>query len=274
MNSSRDGGRGSLRRSVVALAVAALGALAVALGAGATNEDGQALFERLCTGCHTIGGGKLVGPDLEGIAERRDAEWVTRFLLAPGDVIEGTAMPDLGLSDAQVAALSEFLGFGARQPVPAPTPPPAPAPTAGDEARGKRLFTGDDRFEQRGPPCLSCHSVAGVGALGGGQLGPDLTGVFAKYGGEQGLRAALESVPFPTMLPIFSRKQLTAQERADLVAFLEAAAQKERPARAAGKLVGLSAGAAALIALTALGIWRHRLTGVRRPLVDRARGSA
>lgn len=272
MSSSSDGGGGSRGWSAVATAAAAaLAALVVVLGAGAANEDGQALFDQLCTGCHTIGGGKLVGPDLEGVAGRRDAEWVTRFLLAPGDVIPGTVMPDLGLSEAQAAALAELLGFEAQQPEPSPTPEPEPTPAAGDEERGKRLFEGEDRFEQGGPPCLSCHSVAGVGALGGGQLGPDLTDAFAKYGGEQGLGAALESVPFPTMQPIFSRKQLTAEERADLTAFLESAAREERPARAAGKLVGLSVGAAALIVLAALGIWRRRLAGVRRPLVDRAR---
>ncbi|HWQ23951.1 MAG TPA: c-type cytochrome [Gaiellaceae bacterium] len=265
-------GGGSGRWSAAAAAVAAaLAALVVALGAGAANEDGRALFDRLCVGCHTIGGGKLVGPDLQGVADRRDAEWVRRFLAAPGEVIPGTAMPDLGLTAAQVETLVAFLGYEGEETTPAPAPSSEPAPLPGDAERGKRLFEGEDRFEAGGPPCLSCHSVAGVGALGGGQLGPDLTGAFEKYGGEQGLRAALESVPFPTMAPIFSRKRLSAEERADLTAFLEAAAQEERPALAAGRLVGLSVGAAALIALVALGIWRRRLTGVRRPLVERAR---
>ena len=114
--------------------------------------------------------------------------------------------------------------------------------------------------------------MAGVGALGGGQLGPDLTGAFAKYGGQKGLQAVLEAVAFPTMAPIFSRKPLTAAERADLAAFLESAATDQRPARQAGKLVGLSVGVAAVIALLALAIWRRRLYGVRRSLVDRSTG--
>lgn len=114
--------------------------------------------------------------------------------------------------------------------------------------------------------------MAGVGALGGGQLGPDLTGAFAKYGGEKGLQGVLEAVAFPTMAPIFTRKPLSAGERADLVAFLESAANDQRPGRQAGKLVGLSMGVASLVALLALVIWRRRLYGVRRSLVDRSKG--
>ncbi|MFN3338009.1 MAG: hypothetical protein ACK42I_10985, partial [Thermomicrobium sp.] len=45
----------------------------------------------------------------------------------------------------------------------------------GDPIRGKELFTGVLRFENGGPPCQACHSIGGIGALGGGQLGPDLT---------------------------------------------------------------------------------------------------
>lgn len=256
----------------MAVLAAASAALVVTLGAGAQGEDGQALFDRYCTSCHTIGGGKKVGPDLEGVADRRDAEWVTRFLLAPADVIPGTAMPDLGLSDAQVAALAAYLGFEAQQPPPTTTTPTettlTPPAAEAEPERGKDLFTGADRFAEGGPACLSCHSVAGVGPLGGGQLGPDLTDALELYGGAQGLTAVLESLPFPTMAPVYSRKRLTAEERADLVAFLAAAPAQERPAAAMGILVALSVGVALALVLVALVVWRRRLTGVRRPLVS------
>ena len=271
---------------LVALAVGAFSA-----GAGAADEDGQALFEQMCAGCHTVGGGKLVGPDLQGLADRRDRAWVERFIQAPDEVIAsgdpiakelvdeyGAPMPNVGVSDAQLVALVAFLGFEQQVPTPTETTATETTPTetepspAGDEDRGKLLFEGSNRFEAGGPPCLSCHSVAGVGALGGGQLGPDLTGAFGKYGGEQGLQGVLEAVAFPTMTPIFSRKPLTAEERADLVAFLERAATAERPGSQAGKLVALSVAVAAAIVVLALVIWRRRLGGVRRGLLDRATG--
>ncbi|MBI4607901.1 MAG: cytochrome c [Candidatus Rokubacteria bacterium] len=37
--------------------------------------EGQAIFQEKCVSCHTIGGGRLVGPDLQGVTARRDREW-------------------------------------------------------------------------------------------------------------------------------------------------------------------------------------------------------
>lgn len=265
-----------------------LGASIPAGSATAAADEGKAVFDSLCAGCHSIGGGKLVGPDLAGLPDRVDRDWAERFILAPQDVIAsgdpiakklvdeyGTPMPDVGVTDAQIGPLLAFLGYQAAPapkptPSPAPTPAPAPAPR-GDAERGKHLFTGAERLSAGGPACLSCHSVAGVGALGGGALGPDLTGSYEKYGGAQGLGSSLEAMTFPTMAPIFAGKPLTVGERADLVAFLAAAPTQERTAGAAGKLIGLSVGLAVLIVLAALVFWRRRLTGVRRPLVSSAR---
>ena len=152
--------------------------------------------------------------------------------------------------------------------MPTRTEPQSP----GDAARGKKLFTGATQLEGGGPPCLSCHSIAGAGSLGGGTLGPDLSGAYGKYGGAQGLASVFETLPFPTMAPIFSRSPLTAGERDDLVAFFRDAQDARRPARAIGKLVGFSAAAVVLLAVLGLGIWRRRLAGVRIPLVNRSRG--
>jgi mono/diheme cytochrome c family protein len=273
---------------VLALAVAA-SMLVLPAASTAAGEEGKAVFDQLCQGCHTIGGGKSVGPDLEGLADRRDRAWTKAFILTPDKVIAsgdpiakellaeyGAPMPNLGVTEAQVEPLLALLGFaaGTTTTTPTDTTPtattPEPTPGSGDVRRGENLFTGAERFGAGGPSCLSCHSIAGVGALGGGQLGPDLTDSFAKFGGQQGLQAALKTVPFPTMIPIFSRKALTANERDDLVAFLEKAPDQQRPASTAGKLVGFSVAAACLLVILAMGLWRHRLNGVRKPLVNRS----
>ena len=47
----------------------------------------------------------------------------------------------------------------------------APA-VQGNAETGKDLFTGVVRFQNGGPPCMACHSTGGIGALGGGSLGP------------------------------------------------------------------------------------------------------
>ena len=292
MNSSHRGRAALGGRSLVVMGVAvafALAALAGPLGAAAAGRaggEGKAIFEGLCTGCHTIGGGKSVGPDLQGLAERRDADWVRAFVLGPDKVIaagdpiakqlvaeyNNVAMPNLGITEAQIGPLLVFLGF--TEPATTTTPPTTttPEPVASDAERGKERFKGGERFAAGGPACLSCHTIAGVGALGGGQLGPDLTGAFKKYGGEQGLRSALKTLPFPTMAPIFSRNQLTAREQADLIAFLKTAPDLQRPGDAAGKLIGFSLAGVALLGILAMAVWRRRLNGVRKPLVNRSRG--
>lgn len=300
--------RRACNRAVVLLALALAGAVLAGLLAGtagaAAGADGKPIFDQLCAGCHTIGGGDRVGPDLQGLPQRADEEWVRRFILAPDEVIAsgdptakelldkyGSPMPNLGVTDAQIGPLLEYLGFSATTPgqttstettptvttptetAPAettPTEPSTPLPP-GEVLRGEQLFKGSDRFSAGGPSCLSCHSIAGVGALGGGRLGPDLTGAYQKYGGQQGLNAALKTIAFPTMVPIFSTRPLTVKERDDLVAFIASAPDQQRPAGAAGKLIGFSVVAVVLMALLGFVIWRHRLNGVRKPLVNRAR---
>jgi len=46
-------------------------------------------FRQNCFSCHTIGGGKLTGPDLKGITSRRDRDWLVDFILDPISVIAG-----------------------------------------------------------------------------------------------------------------------------------------------------------------------------------------
>jgi mono/diheme cytochrome c family protein len=47
---------------------------------------------------------------------------------------------------------------------------------AGDPERGESLFRGDIHFANEGPPCMGCHNIGSYGNMGGGMLGPDLTG--------------------------------------------------------------------------------------------------
>lgn len=137
---------------------------------------------------------------------------------------------------------------------------------AGDAAVGKNLFMGTARFQNGGPPCMACHSVGGIGALGGGALGPDLTGAYAK------LKDAAVTWPetVQPMRAIFAEKPLTADEKDHLLMFLQSASVSERPTEAVGQLAGLAVlGTAVLLGLAHL-TWRHRLHQVRRPMVSRS----
>ena len=87
------------------------------------NESGEQIFQSRCAACHTIGKGRLVGPDLAGVTSRRDEDWLRRQIKEPDSLLiekdpvamqllqeaNGVPMVSLGLSDAEVAAVIAYL---------------------------------------------------------------------------------------------------------------------------------------------------------------------
>lgn len=85
----------------------------------AQEVDGSALFTTNCAACHTIGEGKLVGPDLSGVLDRHNKAWVFRFIRESQSMInEGDEqavavfnennmipMPAIPLSDMEIEAI-------------------------------------------------------------------------------------------------------------------------------------------------------------------------
>jgi mono/diheme cytochrome c family protein len=254
------------------------------------SEETIEFFSRNCTSCHTIGGGNLTGPDLRGLAERRDRDWVVRFLLDPKGTLDaggdyeqrllqtarGVYMPPVPGLDRRLAeklfalieqesALEESRFKGLQisdRPL-----------TAHDVERGRELFLGRRALQGRGPACSTCHTTAGMGGLGGGSLGPDLTAAYARLEGRTALAAWLSAPPSPTMQPVYGAHTLDGEEVLALVAYLQDQARsgiaEAAPRRLPFVLAGLALAAAMLVALDL--IWRNRFRGVRRSLVHERR---
>ncbi len=85
-------------------------------------ELGRKLFHsKGCNACHTIGGGKLVGPDLKGITEKRDEDWLIGMIVNPDSMFQhdslakellkefGTRMPNQGVSVEEAKAILEYI---------------------------------------------------------------------------------------------------------------------------------------------------------------------
>lgn len=87
------------------------------------GPPGEALFLKACTGCHTVGHGERVGPDLAGITERRQRQWLVEFIASPERMrarkdpiaLALTAkyptvrMPGIGVSESEAEELVSYI---------------------------------------------------------------------------------------------------------------------------------------------------------------------
>lgn len=68
-------------------------------------------FTAVCTSCHAVNGaGGNVGPDLAGVADRFEPEYLRKWITDPQSVKPGTSMPQLGLEGEQLEQILIFLG--------------------------------------------------------------------------------------------------------------------------------------------------------------------
>ena len=76
----------------------------------ATLTKAPAYFTSVCMGCHVVGGkGGNVGPALDGVASRLDADFLRKWISDPQSVKPGTAMPNLGLKGESLDEILNFL---------------------------------------------------------------------------------------------------------------------------------------------------------------------
>jgi len=263
-------------------------ALALAAGTLRGQETAQ-FFRQSCASCHTIGGGRLTGPDLKDVTKRKERDWLLKFIQNP--------MAVLNSGDAYALKLKEEARGAVMVTIPGMTRERADALLQLIEAEsalaesqfkglvvstepytpqeielGRRYMLGTAALANGGAACISCHSVRGTGSLGGGRLGPDLTLVYQRLGGDaprKNLTAWLTAPATATMGSVFRLHPLTKEEIQGLVAFFEHSAQAGGQSDASGSLAYLLLGV--MVAIGGLvgidTIWRNRFRGVRQGLV-------
>jgi len=270
------------------LGLALLPLLLSAVTGSVWAQDTPDYFRQNCTSCHTIGGGRLTGPDLKDVTVRQpDRDWLIKFMMNPTPVLKSSdpyakkileesrnvPMPALpGMTRERAEKLLELIEAESQleesqfKGLQISTEPF----TAEDRKRGHDIFLGHQPLKEGGAACISCHSMHDISALGGGRLGPDLTNIYEKYENRVALSAWLVAPGTETMLPIFKGHPLQSDEIHALVAYFESTAA-EQPAnasvsRVAFLLIGL-AGATIFVFLFDV-IWKRRFHAVRRPLVE------
>lgn len=124
--------------------------------------DNPIVKEKSCVTCHTIGTeGGTVGPILNQIANRRDMDWMRKWLKDPNRVAPGTKMPNFQFTDEQIESLINDLQHMRRE-----INPQEILSQGGQQKEvGERLFETYD--------CYACHRIGDKGRF----IGPNLTWV-------------------------------------------------------------------------------------------------
>ncbi len=255
----------------------------------AQAQQAADFFQQNCTSCHTIGGGRLTGPDLKDVTKQKDRAWLEHFIQGPKAVIDagdpfalqlqqdarGVVMPTVPGMTAQMAkALLDLVEMESALPKSrfAGVSISDRPFTTNDLAMGMALFRGTQRLSRGGPACISCHNLGTLGALGGGRLGPDLTRVYERLGGRKAAGAWLVAPVTPTMQSVFRAHPLQPEEILPLLSVFEDASRRSPPADTAAELnfFELSFIGAGLCLVLMGWVWQGRLRSVRRTMVSAA----
>ncbi len=193
-------------------------ALVLPEGKIASTHPGQAIFDRTCFACHSIGEGPRVGPDLKDVHERRTDEWLVRWMEDPlgmgktdsiGKALlaEWNNVPmsppnlsrdeiDQVLEYIQLVSMGQIAGREAEDTGPVEL-------SDADFKRGQRIF-----FDR----CAGCH-----GTLRAGATGPNIQPARTTLIGTPALKAILTSGT-PGGMPAWGLSGVLSAEEIELMA--------------------------------------------------------
>ena len=158
-------------------------------------KKGEGLINSLgCLGCHKVKGrGNDFAPDLSGIGNKSNPDWLYRYVKKPGAHDASTPMPDLRLSDNEAQLLTAYLtGL---------TNKSAREEKVLKEASSENIEKGKKLVKEYG--CTGCHEIE---ALPPGHIAPELDGIGDKRVDELVFNSAKE--PDKTLITWLKAKVL------------------------------------------------------------------
>lgn len=194
-------------------------------------QDGKELFNRNCKACHSIGGGTKVGPDLKGITQKRNLDWIIKFTKSSKDMISaGDAdavaifeefgkkpMPSHNMSNAEIQAILDYISTGGDTGTETAdainsNQPSVFTPSADT---GRDIFTGVQQLTNGGASCISCHSIKDSKVSNVGTFAKDVSVSFV----DGVVETMLNSMP--AMISSYKNNPLTIQEKSHLELYLK-----------------------------------------------------
>jgi len=200
-------------------------------------QNGEEIYNKNCKACHTIGGGKLVGPDLKGINEIRTEDWLIKFtkdsksLIESGDELANEVfieynkmpMPNQNLSDLEIKSILTYIS---ELSVITKDDPVVQAPEFIEDAThnsidsGALYFNGELKFANGGQNCIACHTISDSRVYVGGNLAKDLSTSYNILKAA-GIKSILDVPPYPAMTEAYRNHNLTEREVYNLTAFIK-----------------------------------------------------
>lgn len=96
--------------------------LSVLISIQAYSQSGEELFKSNCSSCHSIGKGKIVGPDLSGVYNKMNNDWLVSFIKSSQSMVKSgdkdavaifneykVPMPNFDLSDQQINDIIDYI---------------------------------------------------------------------------------------------------------------------------------------------------------------------
>jgi nitrite reductase (NO-forming) / hydroxylamine reductase len=184
----------------------------------AVENPGQAIFQKSCFACHSIGEGARVGPDLKDVNKRREREWLVRWISDPIGMAQTdpigqqifaefnkTPMAPNFLSPEEIGQVLDYIaGVSDGTLAAASTETDVPEElTAAQFEQGKEIF-----FNR----CAGCH-----GTLRAGATGPDIQPDVTTQRGSAVLKATL-SHGLPGGMPAWGDAGILSEEEINIMA--------------------------------------------------------
>jgi ubiquinol-cytochrome c reductase cytochrome c subunit len=187
--------------------------------ASALLRNGRQLFETSCVTCHgaNLQGVADRGPSLVGVGEAAVFFQVSTGRMPAMSLNSQAPQKAPNFDDAQIDALGAYVQANGGGPM---VVRDANGQIAEDSLLGSNVARGGDLFRLN---CASCHNFTGKGgALSSGKYAPDLGDATP----QQIYTAMLTG---PQNMPKFSDRQLSPDEKKDIVAYVRGAAEARSP---------------------------------------------
>lgn len=202
----------------------------------------------------------MVGPDLSGIYNVRNNDWLISFTRSSQQLIKSgdpdaiaifeeynkIPMPDNNLTDDQILSVINYIkvsdqnihadvvesaistdSLAAKETLSAVSTDSLAIKFSSEYVpEGRALFYGHTNFINGAPPCISCHNIKDQSILGGGRLALDLTGSYIKYGAV-GVTTIINNPPFPAMKAAMINHDLNENELQAVVSLLKSAGEQK-----------------------------------------------